>query len=228
MPGRAPDRSERGSAMSLASTERAALADDLDRFGPAAPTLCRGWLASDLLTHLLLRENDLLAAPGMAVSTFDEITAQRAERLESRHSFAERVDRFRRGPAAWSVFRVPGLDRAANGMEFFIHHEDLLRAQPDWKPRDLGRQTQTHLAKVLSRSGRLLTRRSPVGVRAELTDQSGDLHQLWLRPGSRIVTLVGLPAEVLLYCAGRKAASRVEILGEPESLDAFSRADLEI
>lgn len=214
--------------MSLASTERAALADDLDRFGPSAPTLCREWLASDLLTHLLLRENDPLAVPGMAVSTFDEITAQRAERLESRHSFAERVDRLRRGPAAWSVFRIPGVDRAANGMEFFIHHEDLLRAQPGWRPRDVGRQTQTHLARVLSRSGRLLTRRSPVGVRAELTDQSGDLHEMWLRPGNRIVTLVGLPAEVLLYCSGRGQVARVEILGEPEALDAFSRADLEM
>lgn len=212
--------------MSLAGTERAALADDLDQFGPAAPTMCRGWLASDLLTHLLLREDDLLAAPGMAVATFDEITARRAERLEARYGFAERVDRFRRGPAAWSVFRVPGLDRAANGMEFFIHHEDLLRAQPDWRPRDLGRQTQTHLARVLSRTGRLLARRSPVGLRAELTDQSGDLHGMWLRPGSRIVTLVGLPAEVLLYCSGRKEAARVEILGEPDALEAFSKADL--
>lgn len=211
--------------MSLAGTERAALADDLGRLGPSAPTLHTGWLASDLLTHLLLREDDPVAVPGMALETFDEITAQRAERLEARHDFDERLGRFRRGPAGLSAFRIPGVDRAANGTAFFLAHEDLLRAQPDWAPRDLGRQTQTHLAKVLSRSGRLLARRSPTGLRAELTDQSGALHSVWLRPGSRIVTLVGLPAEVLLYCTGRGASARVEVLGEPETLEVFARAD---
>ncbi|WP_130865526.1 TIGR03085 family metal-binding protein [Acidipropionibacterium timonense] len=212
--------------MSLAQTERAALAADLDRLGPTAPTLCEGWLADDLLIHLLLRENDPLAVPGMAVEVFDEVTAARRRQLESRTTFAERVDRLRRGPAPWSVFRVPGLDRVANGAEFFVHHEDLLRAQPGWSaPRDLGRPTQTHLARILARSGRLLLRHSPVGVRVELIDQSGDLHLLGLRPGSRIVTLVGLPSEVLLHCFGRKEAARVEVLGEPDAVTDFLGTD---
>ena len=40
--------------MSIAQDERAGLAADLSRLGPDAPTLCKGWTARDLLTHLLL------------------------------------------------------------------------------------------------------------------------------------------------------------------------------
>ncbi len=214
--------------MSLASTERAALADDLDNLGPAAPTLCEGWLADDLLSHLLMRENDPIGSVGNAVELFDEIGARHKERLEGSSTFAERVQRFRGGPAGLSVFRIPGVDRVANGAEFFIHHEDLLRAQEGWEPRDLGHQTQTHLATTLKRMGRMLVRRSPVGVRAELTDQAGELHHIWLHPGNRILTLVGLSSEVLLYCFGRTGAARVEILGEPETVDAFRSADLSV
>ena len=41
--------------MSLAQSERAGLAGDLDRLGPDAPTLDKGWTTNDLLTHMLLR-----------------------------------------------------------------------------------------------------------------------------------------------------------------------------
>ena len=58
--------------MSLAQSERAGLAGDLDRLGPDAPTLDKGWTTNDLLTHMLLRENDPLAIPGMAVDLLDE------------------------------------------------------------------------------------------------------------------------------------------------------------
>lgn len=68
--------------MSIAQDERAGLAADLSRLGPDAPTLCKGWTARDLLTHLLLRENDPLAVPGMAVNVFDAVTQARADRLE--------------------------------------------------------------------------------------------------------------------------------------------------
>ena len=128
--------------MSIAQDERAGLAADLSRLGPDAPTLCKGWTARDLLTHLLLRENDPLAVPGMAVNVFDAVTQARADRLEASGSFENLVARFAHGPGRFSVFRIPGLDSAANSMEYFIHHEDLLRAQPDWRPRELGHRTE--------------------------------------------------------------------------------------
>ena len=38
--------------MSLARTERAALADLFEQVGPDQPTLCEGWQTLDLLIHL--------------------------------------------------------------------------------------------------------------------------------------------------------------------------------
>ena len=84
--------------MSIARDERAGLAADLSRLGPEAPTLCKGWMARDLLTHLLLRENDPLAIPGMAVSVFDAVARARADKLEASGSFEDLVARFAHGP----------------------------------------------------------------------------------------------------------------------------------
>ena len=38
----------------------------------------------------------------------------------------------RTGPPTLSVFAVPGVDGLANLLEYVVHHEDVLRAQPDW------------------------------------------------------------------------------------------------
>lgn len=208
--------------MSIAQDERAGLAADLSRLGLDAPTLCKGWTARDLLTHLLLRENDPLAVPGMAVNVFDAVTQARADRLEASGSFENLVARFAHGPGRFSVFRIPGLDSAANSMEYFIRHEDLLRAQPDWRPRELGHRTELRLADIIRKYGRALARRSPVGVRVEMTGQTDPVT---LHPGDRIVTLVGKPSEVILLLTGRTSVAQVDVLGEPATIAAFMRSD---
>ena len=53
--------------MSIASRERAALADLLVELGPDAPTLCAGWDTRDLAAHLAVRERRPDATPGVAV-----------------------------------------------------------------------------------------------------------------------------------------------------------------
>ena len=208
--------------MSIARDERAGLAADLSRLGPDAPTLCEGWTARDLLTHVLLRENDPLAIPGMAVSVFDAVTQARADKMEASGSFEDLVARFAQGPDRFSIFRVPGMDAAANSMEYFIHHEDLLRAQPGWRPRQLGNRAELQLAGIIRKYGRALTRRSPVGVRAEMTGL-GD--PVTLHPGDRIVTIVGKPSEILLLLTGRTSVAQVDVLGEPDTLSEFMRSD---
>src|SRR5918999_422676 len=50
------------SLVTFARSERADLCDLLDKVGPDAPTLCRGWNAHDLAAHLWIRENDPLGA----------------------------------------------------------------------------------------------------------------------------------------------------------------------
>ncbi|MDO4411937.1 TIGR03085 family metal-binding protein [Cutibacterium sp.] len=208
--------------MSIARDERAGLAADLSRLGPDAPTLCEGWTARDLLTHMLLRENDPLAIPGMAVSIFDVVTHARAEKMEASGSFEDLVARFAHGPGRFSVFRIPGLDAAANSLEYFIHHEDLLRAQPGWQPRHLGQRVELRLAEIIRKYGRALTRRSPVGVRVEMT---GLADPVTLHPGNRIVTIVGKPSEILLLLTGRLSVAQVDVLGEPQTITTFMRSD---
>ncbi|MBA2322678.1 MAG: maleylpyruvate isomerase N-terminal domain-containing protein [Pseudonocardiales bacterium] len=53
--------------MRLASGERAALCDRFERTGPDAPTVLPGWRAADLLAHLLVRERQPLASPGILI-----------------------------------------------------------------------------------------------------------------------------------------------------------------
>jgi hypothetical protein len=45
--------------------EREQLCDLLDELGPGAPTLLVTWTTHDLAAHLVVREHDLLAAPGL-------------------------------------------------------------------------------------------------------------------------------------------------------------------
>jgi hypothetical protein len=47
--------------------EREQLCDLLDELGPQAPTLLDPWTTHDLAAHLVLREHDFPAAPGLVV-----------------------------------------------------------------------------------------------------------------------------------------------------------------
>jgi hypothetical protein len=49
------------------AVERARLCDLLDELGPEAPTLLAPWTTRDLAAHLVLREHDSLAGPGLVL-----------------------------------------------------------------------------------------------------------------------------------------------------------------
>jgi hypothetical protein len=49
------------------AAERAQLADLLGELGPGAPTLLAPWTTRDLAAHLVLRERDPLAGPGLVL-----------------------------------------------------------------------------------------------------------------------------------------------------------------
>ncbi len=48
-------------------------------------------------------------------------------------------------------------------VEYFVHHEDVLRAQPDWQPRKVDAELADLLWDRLSLA-RLMLRKAPVGV----------------------------------------------------------------
>ena len=112
--------------------------------------------------HLLVREGSP-ASIGTVVSPLAGLTAAASRRL-GRRPFPELVARLRSGPPRLSPFAIPKIDELANTAEYFIHHEDIRRARPAWTPRVLGEEAEQELWSIVARTGRLLTRKVPVGV----------------------------------------------------------------
>lgn len=205
--------------MSLATAERAALSDTLDQLGPDRPTLCAGWTTRDLLAHLLVRERQPWVSGGIVVPALAPLT-ERAMAGYAETPWSAMVDELRGGPPAWSPFRIGRVDETANGAEFFVHHEDARRGEPGWEPRPADRERDTRLWGLVTRTGRLFLRRSPVGVVARRPE--GATHVLKTGPG--LVTLVGEPGELVLHLFGRDAA-RVEIEGLPADVEAYEAVE---
>jgi len=104
---------------------------------------------------------------------------------------------------------LPGLGDRANTMEFFVHHEDVRRAQPLWTPRRADERRARVLWTLLGRAARLLYRHSPVGI--VLRTPQG--WQCTARRAERSVVLVGSPEELTLHAFGRDRAL-VEVEGD--------------
>ena len=197
--------------MGFAKTERAALCDALLEFGPDAPTLCEGWDAHDLAVHVWMRENDPLGVSGAFIKPLAGVTEARSEAVRTRWTFPELVSRIRKGPGLASLFAIPGVDELANTGEFFIHTEDVRRAngQP---PRHLGQEFEDYVAKALVATGKPLLRDVDAGVVFERADAAESLR---VKPGASTITIVGKPSEILLFAFGRMEDADVEVVGEP-------------
>jgi uncharacterized protein (TIGR03085 family) len=146
-----------------AQSERQALCDVLLDVGPDAATLCHGWQARDLAAHLVIREHRPDAQLGMFVPRL----AGRTETVQAEVAAADwpvLVGRVRSGPPTWHPTRIGAVDETVNTAEFFVHHEDVLRARPGWTARDLPADLQGALWRVARTIGRLSLRRAPVGV----------------------------------------------------------------
>lgn len=119
-----------------AKRERLLLADLLESAGPDAPTLCEGWRTRDLAAHVVLRERRPDAAGGMLVKPL----AGRLERVQAEFTakpYDELVQLIRTGLPRFSPFGLKQIDEAANTVEFYVHAEDVRRAQPEWTGREL-------------------------------------------------------------------------------------------
>ena len=204
----------------LARSERDLLCDTALSAGADAPTLCGDWTVKDLCVHLLVRERDLTGLPGMFVPALEGLTA-RAERSRSKEEFESLVEKVRSGPPAYSPMGWRPFDQAVNTLEFFIHHEDVRRAQPGWEPRELSPEEEQAIWLPLSLISRILTRQSPVGIIMQRTDREATSR---LRGGEPSVVMKGTPSEVALFLYGRQEQSRVELEGTPEDVAALRAA----
>lgn len=199
--------------MTAAQRERADLSALLGELGPEAPTLCGGWSARDLLAHLVLRETRLDAAPGILVPALAGYTKRVQAQLAAR-DWPELLEQFRSGPPLLSPYRLA--DAQVNAMEFFVHHEDVRRAQADWQPRVLPPEAQDGLWRRLRLISRIGYRQSPVGVVLQREDGGASMTA---KRGPRTVTLAAQPGELVLHAFGRDAV-RVETRGEAEDVAA--------
>ncbi|WP_026928080.1 TIGR03085 family metal-binding protein [Granulicoccus phenolivorans] len=216
--------------MSFAKSERAALCDLLDEVGPQAPTLCAGWTAHDMAAHLWTRETDPLAAPGIVVKPLAGLTERRLAEAKARWPYAELVDKVRHGPAPASVFSFPGVDLEANTVEYFVHHEDVRRAQPDWGVRQLPDSVEDWLWRRLKLMARVMFRGVGTGLVLERAVQvPGDTPEtIRALPGNEIVTLIGTPSELLLFAYGRGTHAVVEMVGPDDAVAKVRAARLAV
>ena len=198
------------------SQERRGLCDLFEELGPSVPTLLEGWTAHDLAAHLVLRERDLVAGPCLVLpGPFARFAERRRARLAAREDFTWLVGRIRSGPPI-GFFRIGWVRSMANLNEFFVHHEDVRRANSQG-PRSLAPAMDAALWRNVRRGGRYLSRRLACGLEIEW---AGTNQRIRVRPGEPTALLSGLPGELLLYIFGRQAAAQVEVTGPAEAVTA--------
>jgi uncharacterized protein (TIGR03085 family) len=208
-----------------ARSERLLLCDELDRLGPDRPTLCEGWQTRDLAAHLLVREN----RPDLSVGRFVpflEGHLDREQRRIANGDYAAVVDRVRRGAPAWNPMSNAKVDEVTNLIEYFVHHEDVRRAQPGWAPRELEPQLEGKLWSALRRSARLMFRKAPTGI--VLIAEGRGRHAAKLPDAHGTVVLRGPVSELVLYAYGRKSVARVAFEGDADDIAALQGAELGI
>ena len=204
----------------LDTQERLELCDLLDELGPAVPTLIEGWTAYDLAAHLVLREHDLIAGPCLVLpGPFERFAEQRRVRLAKRKEFTWLVARIRSGPPV-GFFRIGWVRALANLNEFFVHHEDIRRANRRG-PRSLTPAMDAALWRNVHRGSRYLSRRLH-GCGLEI-EWAGTNERMMARPNEPTALLSGPPGELLLYIFGRQAAAQVEVSGPPDAVAALQR-----
>jgi uncharacterized protein (TIGR03085 family) len=189
--------------------ERREICDLLLELGPDAPTLCAGWTTADLAAHLVLREH------------FHRWSdAQRA--AEKAKGLPAMVARLRAG-APLIPWRLPRLRDVFNGLEYFIHHEDVRRANGR-EPRPSRADLEALAWRMSGFSARRVARRiRPRSLELVRPDGARRVYG----SGAR-VTLRGPATELVLYLGGRRSTARVALDGAPEAVAALGAADLSL
>jgi uncharacterized protein (TIGR03085 family) len=197
---------------SLAQQERTTLCDLLLECGPYAPTLCEGWSTADLAAHLVVRERRPDSGPGLVWPPLAGYTDKVRTAVRDRTPWEKLVETVRRGPP----LLLRPFDGPMNTVEFFIHVEDVRRAQDGWEPRPISPELADALWARVGPGG--MAKKVPATIvitspgRAE--KESGT--------GPRL-TLAGEPGELTMFGSGRQGAARVEISGD-DALAAQLRA----
>jgi uncharacterized protein (TIGR03085 family) len=197
---------------SLAQQERNTLCDIFVELGADAPTLCEGWTTKDLAAHLVVRERRPDSGPGLVWPRLADYTEKVRSTARDHTSWEELVEKVRSGPP----MLLRPFDGAMNTIEYFIHVEDVRRAQSGWEPRPLDPALADALWARVGPGG--MAKKVP----ATIVIASLGREDKERGTGPRL-TLTGDPGELTMFGAGRQGAARVEISGD-EALAAQLRA----
>ena len=202
-----------------AQAERGFLCDLMLEGGPDAPTLCEGWTAAHLAAHLCLRERRLDVGLGLVLpGPFARYTAWITDRVAQRVPFERLVSRIQSGPPTL----VRPIDGPMNLLEFFVHVEDVRRAVNGWSPRE-DEALQDALWPFQQSRTKLQTRRLDD---VDLSIARPGQPPVYVRSGSRSVTVTGEPGELALYFFGRRDEAVVNLDGDPEGIREVSTAPI--
>lgn len=197
--------------------------------GPDAPTLLEGWDARMLAAHLVIRERRPLAAAGILIPLLAGYTARVQHRVAT-SPWEELVGKVRTGPPAWHPFSWPIARRqaaAADLLEYFVHGEDVRRAQPGADRYTATPEFQDALWRRLRGIARLLYRRHPCAVVLRRENGETIAAGKHAEVGSAgTVTVSGVPSELLLHAFGRDrrdaSVTQVEVIGDEMALQAYT------
>ncbi|MEV4901294.1 maleylpyruvate isomerase family mycothiol-dependent enzyme [Citricoccus sp. NPDC055426] len=209
------------------AASRDALVEALLAAGPGQPTLCAGWNTEHLAAHIVLRENSPLVAglvlPQLARS-LERKTMALGDSAAAPQAYQRLMDRVAAGPrppgplrgdsrAARIVDQVSGrlkvarparrAAQAANLLEFFVHTEDVRRAQHRWAPRHLADDYADALFTEFVRRARLMYRSEQTGI--VLARSTG--QRVVARPAGQdgpSQTIAGPAGELVLHGFGRR------------------------
>ena len=156
---------------------------------PDAPTLCAGWSTADLAAHLVARERRPDSGPGLVWPPLAGHTDKVRRTLRDRTPWPELISTVRRGPP----LLLRPVDGPMNTIEFFIHIEDVRRAQPAWEPRPLSLELADALWSRLGAGGMA----KKVAATVEITSPGYGSKQSGSGPR---VELAGDPGELTLFC----------------------------
>jgi uncharacterized protein (TIGR03085 family) len=200
---------------SLAQQERNTLCDLFVERGSEAPTLCEGWSTADLAAHLVVRERRPDSGPGLVWPPLAGYTDNVRRAVKDRTPWEKLVEKVRQGPP----LLLRPFDGPMNTVEFFIHVEDVRRAQEGWEPRPISPELADALWARVGPGG--MAKKVP----ATIVITSPGRADKESGTGPRL-TLAGQPGELTMFGAGRQGAANVEITGDAELAAQLRRASL--
>lgn len=196
-----------------AQHERQVVVDVLRDLGPAAPTVPAGWTTADLAAHLYVRERRADAMPGVVLPG---VLARHTDRVMASilrvHSYEHVVDRIAAGPP----FPLRPFDEVINLFEFFVHAEDVRRAN-DMGQRELPPELEALMWRRLRPMLRAMFRRAR-RTQIEFVTQHGARAVIGDGPTVRVLGPVG---EIALFAYDRKQVAEVTVTGDAAATEAL-------